>query len=178
MYITPRYSSWLRLNSTIFLWLAVVKSDRENTYKPEYATQAQKLCFISATDDDMVDFFDVEVSTINNWKTNFLNLESVKKEKMLADANVADRLYQRAMGYEASDVDIRKVGGEIIQNPWWQNTTRPIPLPRFFAEEPPTWEMERQIGNSDVKPSDGSMTPAVRLTLKNIVIAEDVFAKI
>ncbi len=46
----------------------------------------------------MVDFFDVEVSTLIIGKTNFLNFGVRKKGKMLADANVADRLYQRAMG--------------------------------------------------------------------------------
>ena len=35
----------------------------------------------------------------------------------MADANVADRLYQRAMGYEAPDVDIRVVDGQIIETP-------------------------------------------------------------
>lgn len=37
------------------------------------------------------------------WKYEFSEfLESIKKGKMLADANIADRLYQRAMAYEAA----------------------------------------------------------------------------
>lgn len=91
---------------------------RPTKYKNEYAEQARKLCLLGATDAEMADFFDVDESTINNWKNDFPEfLESIKKGKLLADANVADRLYRRAMGYEAPDVDIRVVEGEIIQTP-------------------------------------------------------------
>lgn len=37
------------------------------------------------------------------WKHEFSEFsESLKKGKMLTDVNIADRLYQRAMGYEAA----------------------------------------------------------------------------
>ncbi len=36
---------------------------------------------------------------------------------MQADSDVADRLYQRAMGYEHAEVDIRVVNQEIIKTP-------------------------------------------------------------
>lgn len=152
---------------------------RPTKYKPEYSTQAHKLCLLGATDADMADFFDVEVSTINNWKNEFPEfLESIKKGKMLADANVADRLYQRAMGYEAPDVDIRVVGGEIIQTP----------LTKYYPPDTTAaifWLKNRQRGKwsdkseLDVKSSDGSMTPAVRLDAEEYrKIAEDVLRKI
>lgn len=91
---------------------------RPSKYKPEYAEQARKLCLLGATDAEMADFFDVDERTINNWKEEFPEFfQSIKKGKLLADANVADRLYQRAMGYEAPDVDIRVVEGQIIETP-------------------------------------------------------------
>lgn len=91
---------------------------RPSEYKPEYAEQARKLCLLGATDAEMADFFNVTETTINNWKKDFPEFfESIKKGKLLADANIADRLYQRAMGYEAPDVDIRVVEGEIIETP-------------------------------------------------------------
>ena len=64
---------------------------------------------------------------------------------MLADANVADRLYQRAMGYEAPDVDIRVVGGEIIQTPLTKYYPPDTPRRDFLAKKPTTREVERQI---------------------------------
>ncbi|UZJ28738.1 hypothetical protein [Pasteurella multocida] len=36
---------------------------------------------------------------------------------MLADANVAERLYKRALGYEAPDVDIRVIENKIVETP-------------------------------------------------------------
>ncbi|MDO4694965.1 MAG: helix-turn-helix domain-containing protein [Eikenella sp.] len=77
---------------------------RPGKYKPEYAEQAEKLCLIGATDDELADFFGVSVATLNNWKTARPEfLESIKKGKMLADAEVGKRLYQRALGYDAPD---------------------------------------------------------------------------
>ncbi|MCG7657132.1 helix-turn-helix domain-containing protein [Wielerella bovis] len=91
---------------------------RPTKYKPEYADQARKFCLLGATDAEMADFFDVDERTINNWKEEFPDFfQSIKKGKLLADANVADRLYQRAMGYEAPDMDIRVVEGEVIETP-------------------------------------------------------------
>lgn len=152
---------------------------RPTKYKPEYAEQAYKLCLLGAIDADMADFFNVEVSTLNNWKNEFPEfLESIKKGKMLADANVADRLYQRAMGYEAPDVDIRVVGGEIIQTP----------LTKYYPPDTPAaifWLKNRQRGKwsdkseLDVKSSDGSMRPSVRLNAEEFrKIAEDVLSKV
>ncbi|WP_320533654.1 helix-turn-helix domain-containing protein [Robbsia andropogonis] len=73
---------------------------RPSQYKPEFAAQAEKLCKLGATDKEMADFFGVTEQTVNNWKNDFPEFfESIKKGKILADAEVADRLYQRAIGY-------------------------------------------------------------------------------
>jgi len=97
---------------------------RPTKYDKNYCEQAYKLCLLGAIDKELADFFDVEESTINNWKIAYPEfLESIKRGKTYADANVADRLYQRAMGYEHPDVDIRTValgdnqGSEVVQTP-------------------------------------------------------------
>jgi hypothetical protein len=73
---------------------------RPSSYKPEYAEQAYKLCLLGAKDTEMADFFGVTEKTFNNWKTDHKEfLQSLKEGKEYADANVASRLYQRAMGY-------------------------------------------------------------------------------
>lgn len=83
---------------------------RPSKYKNEYAEQAFKLCLLGATDKEMADFFEVEESTLNNWKKDYPEfLESIKKGKDCADANVADRLYQRARGYEHDDIELKVV---------------------------------------------------------------------
>lgn len=91
---------------------------RPSKYKDNYCTQAKKLCLLGATDKELADFFEVEESTINNWKIEHPEfLESIKKGKLIADAKVADSLYNRALGYKAPDVDIRVINDEIVQTP-------------------------------------------------------------
>lgn len=86
---------------------------RPTDYKDEYCQQAEKLCKLGATDAEMADFFEVDERTINNWKTDHPEFfQSIKKGKTLADANVADRLYQRALGYTHEAVKIFPTGGE------------------------------------------------------------------
>ncbi|OZI20514.1 terminase [Bordetella genomosp. 9] len=91
---------------------------RPSSYKPEYAEQARKLCLLGATDKELAGFFGTSEQTINAWKSAHPEfLEALKKGKQQADAEVADRLYQRALGYEHPEVDIRVVSGEIVQTP-------------------------------------------------------------
>lgn len=89
---------------------------RPSKYKEAFATQAAKLCKLGATDAQLADFFDVSVSTINLWKVQHPEFsESVKVPKAEADDKVEQSLYRRAMGYEHDEVDIRVVGGEIVE---------------------------------------------------------------
>lgn len=94
------------------------KGGRPSKYKEEYAEQARKLCLLGSTDKDLADFFEVCESTLNSWKHEHPDfLESIKKGKAQADAEVADRLYQRALGYQHPEVDIRVVNQQIVETP-------------------------------------------------------------
>ena len=90
---------------------------RPTKYKPEMAQQAFHLCLLGATDADLARAFDVTQNTIDEWKRvhpEFLG--SLKAGKDEADANVASRLYKRAMGYEHDAVKIvadAKTGAEV-----------------------------------------------------------------
>lgn len=73
---------------------------RPTKYKGDYSTKAYKLCLLGATDSDLADFFEVDEATINRWKKDYPEFcESLKKGKVQADADVADKLLQRAKGY-------------------------------------------------------------------------------
>lgn len=77
---------------------------RPTSYKPEYAQQAFKLCLLGATDAKLADFFGVAEQTINAWKKDNPDfLESLKDGKKQADAQVANSLYQRAIGYSHAE---------------------------------------------------------------------------
>lgn len=95
-----------------------VKKGRPTAYREEYAEQARKLCLLGYTDAEMASFFDVAESTINKWKIDYpVFSESIKRGKEVADGNVADRLFQRAMGYVAPDVDIKVIENQIVETP-------------------------------------------------------------
>lgn len=80
---------------------------RPSKYKPEFAAQALKLCRLGATDKELADFFEVNEDTVNEWKKVHAEFsESLKGGKALADAEVADKLYKRATGYEHEAVKI------------------------------------------------------------------------
>ncbi len=91
---------------------------RPTKYQKAYAEQARKLCLLGYTDDQLADFFEVAVSTIQKWKLDHLEFsDSIKKGKAIADGDVVDSLYQRAMGYEHPEDDIRAVEGKIVITP-------------------------------------------------------------
>lgn len=83
------------------------KGGRPSDYKEEYAEQARKLCLLGATDKELADFFGVCEATINNWKIDYpVFLESLKAGKSQADAEVAEKLFRRALGYSHDAVKI------------------------------------------------------------------------
>lgn len=91
---------------------------RPSKYKSEYADQAKKLCMLGMTDKEMASFFGVAESTFNLWKTAHPEFsESLKGGKDLVDAEVAAKLYHRAMGYEHEDVHVSNYRGVITVTP-------------------------------------------------------------
>lgn len=73
-------------------------------YRKEYDEQVYKLCLLGMIDSELADFFEVEESTINNWKKDFPSfLESMNRGKKIANAEVAAALYKRATGFERPD---------------------------------------------------------------------------
>lgn len=86
---------------------------RPTEYREEYCEQVEKLCKLGATDKEIADFFNVTEQTINNWKSDFPEFfESIKKGKIVADAEIAHSLYHRAKGYSHEAVKIFPSGGE------------------------------------------------------------------
>jgi hypothetical protein len=80
---------------------------RPTAYRAEFARLGYELCLLGATDSDLARCFEVQPRTIDGWKKAHPNFwRSLKEGKETADARVADRLYQRAMGYEHEDVQV------------------------------------------------------------------------
>lgn len=85
---------------------------RPTKYKEEYVEQGYKLCLLGATDKQIADFFEVDERTINRWKKDHEEFcLSLKRGKILADAEIADKLYHRAKGYEHPEDKIFNADG-------------------------------------------------------------------
>lgn len=91
---------------------------RPSKFKPEYASQAEKLCKLGATDADIAEFFGLNVATIYRWKHDYPEFcEALKRGKEIADNLVEQRLFQRATGYSHDDVHVSNYQGEIKLTP-------------------------------------------------------------
>lgn len=80
---------------------------RPTAYRDEFAAQAEKLATLGATDQEIADFFEVDVRTVYRWKhDNPEFCQALKAGKEVADSRVERSLYQRAIGYEQDEVKI------------------------------------------------------------------------
>lgn len=98
---------------------------RPSSYKPEFAKQAVKLCDLGATDEDLAEFFGVNVRTIARWKIEHDDFcQALKAGKAGADDRVERSLFQRAVGYSHDSVKILTVslgnnaGSEVREVPF------------------------------------------------------------
>lgn len=83
------------------------KGGRPSKYREDFPTKAFKLCLLGATDAELADFFEVAVATVHNWKNEHPEfLDALKRGKSEADAQVAQSLYRRALGYKHRAVKI------------------------------------------------------------------------
>lgn len=131
---------------------------RPTNYRKEYAEQARKLCLLGYTDKQLADFFNVSEQTINTWKTKHPQfLESIKKGKEIADVEVVESLYKRAIGIEYEEVELKNDGKNkskrVIKKLIPPDTTAQI----FWLKnrQPHKWRDKQEI---DHQSSDGSMS--------------------
>lgn len=91
---------------------------RPTKYDKSFNEQVEKLSKLGATDVELADFLNIVESTLNAWKLEYPEFsESIKRGKIIADSNVADRLYQRALGFEHDSEEIKVADGEVIRVP-------------------------------------------------------------
>jgi hypothetical protein len=80
---------------------------RPSKYEAKFAKQAAHLTQLGATDQEVADFFEVDVRTIYRWKHDHAAFcQALKAGKEVADDRVERSLYQRAIGYEQDEVKI------------------------------------------------------------------------
>ena len=75
---------------------------RPSEYRPDYHPEAaRKFGLLGYTDEEMARSFGIGKTTINRWKKEFREFrEAVVAGKELADVEVAQAFFRRAIGYE------------------------------------------------------------------------------
>jgi hypothetical protein len=76
--------------------------------------QAHRYCSLGATNDDLAGFFAVSPATVDRWIARHADFaRAVKRGRIVADARVAAKLHQAAVGYERTVERTVLVGGTL-----------------------------------------------------------------
>lgn len=91
---------------------------RPTKYRAEFAALAEKFCKLGATDAELAEMLEVAESTVHKWKLDHPEFsESIKRGKVVADAEVASKLFHRATGYEHPDTHVSNFQGAVTLTP-------------------------------------------------------------
>lgn len=135
---------------------------RPATYKAKFAKQAEKLCQLGATDQELADFFEVDARTIYRWKHDHDDFcQALKAGKDVADERVERSLYQRAIGYEQDEVKIFMPANSPspVYAPFRAKVAPDVTAAIFWLKNrrKDEWRDKQEVDHTS---SDGSMTPA------------------
>jgi hypothetical protein len=128
---------------------------RPTKYDTAFNEQVEKFAKLGATDAEIADFLGIVESTLNEWKKTYPEFsESIKRGKIIADSNVADRLYQRAMGFEHDSEEIKVVSdgnnqGSSVERVPVKKIYPPDPTAAIFwlkNRRPKEWRDKQEIG--------------------------------
>ncbi|NOV28022.1 helix-turn-helix domain-containing protein [Cupriavidus necator] len=127
---------------------------RETLYQEQYAEQAYKLCLLGATDKELADFFGVVEKTIYNWKDAQPEfLQSITRGKMMADAQVAESLFKRALGYSHPAVKIMTVNGAVVHEDYTEHYPPDTPAASLWLRnrQPEKWrdKVQQELTGKD-----------------------------
>lgn len=107
-------------------------------YRQEYALIALRFMMLGATIEDLAELIGVSRTTIYNWQEDNKKFSTaISGGRNYADANVASRLYQRAMGYTHEAEEIKVADGVIHR----------VPVTKHYPPDPQSamfWLKNRQ----------------------------------
>ena len=144
------------------------RTGRPTIYRPELATLARKLALLGATEAEMADALSISVSTLSDWMHKHSEFyRAVKSGKVLADAEVAERLYSRATGHSHEAVKIFMPAG--AEAPVYAPYTEHYPPDTTAASlwlrnrQPDKWRERQQVDvTATVAHQIAQMTPEQR----------------
>jgi transcriptional regulator with XRE-family HTH domain len=86
------------------------KGGRPTKYEESFIEEAYELCLLGCTMEELGEYFEVNKSTISEWKKNYPEFSAaVNDGKLKADRKVARSLYDRAIGCTITKQQIVKL---------------------------------------------------------------------
>ncbi len=137
--------------------MSEVKTGRPTKYRPEMDEQAMKLCLLGATNEQIANFFGVAVATIHNWMdANPSFLDAITRGKVIADAEVASSLYNRALGYKHKAVKIMVVDKEVVHEEYTEHYPPDTQAASLWLRnrQPALWRDKTEVGVTDKDGND------------------------
>ena len=132
------------------------RASPHSSYQAEFAEQARKLCLLRGADDEEVArFFDVPPATLQEWLTSVPEFAvAVRAGRTLADADVADRLWRRAMGYSHDAVRIFSHQGKALEVAYTEHYPPDTAACQFWlkSRQPERWR--EKIEHDHQTPAD------------------------
>lgn len=136
---------------------------RPSNFKTEYIDLAYKYALLGITDAQLAEYFEVSERTLNTWKDKHPEfLQSLKAGKDVADAQVADKLFTRAMGYTYTEKKVVKVDGKIKEEVTIEKQVPPDTTAQIF------WLKNRQSANWRDKQEVEHTGTVFKVTKKNV----------
>ncbi|MBV8192707.1 MAG: hypothetical protein JOY64_03935 [Alphaproteobacteria bacterium] len=90
--------------------------ERPTACREQHAATAHNYCLLGATDDQLAGFFQVSRRTLDDWLLAHPGFaRAVRDGRAAADAAMARRLFQRAMGYDYATEKIFIHDGKALQ---------------------------------------------------------------
>lgn len=135
---------------------------RPSSYNPAFVRQAQQLCRLGATDQEIADFFEVHVSTIYRWKAEHSDFcEALKSGKESADDRVERSLFHKAVGYSFDAVKIMSYEGAVIEAPYREHVPPDTTAAIFWLKNrrPEAWR-DRKEHDVNIRRDPNTLTDA------------------
>lgn len=132
---------------------------RPTDYKAAYCEQATKLCQLGATDQELADFFEVNVASIYRWKISHPPFcEALKVGKAAADERVERSLFAKATGFEHDTVKIFNAEGVPLIVPFREKVAPDVTACIFWLKNRRPKEWRDRLEQTNIHEAGDSLT--------------------
>ena len=144
-------------------------------YRETYPNEAYKLALLGLTDEEIAQFFGVHVDTVYEWdKVHPEFSEARARGKEPADANVAERLYKRALGYSHEAVKIFNDQGTPLVVPYTEHYPPDTQAITWWLKnrQGKRWQEKSAVANQQLDAQGNPTDPAVPVINVNVKPSE------